>query len=317
MDTIVSNIYKTHYGGLFGVAIRGNDPRGIPVQWWTKLPNGKKVALAYEGGYTKMQTEDNNEARYYSGKIIEFDPEKWSTYTAASPPNVYDFRIKGDMFEKNLYTIKLMGRLVGKYINGGSMGKYIQSHRKLNDGTKVHMIFDDSFTKMVTEKNEAKYYTGPISNFDANNWNSYNIVDDFYGYMLIYGAEGPFIPADGVINTNREDNGETVPYNLNIPNSTRANNTTGSKDLGNSTGPNNTTGSKDLGNSTGANNTTGSKDLGSNTSSPPSDKVADTGGDSNILFYIMIFGAIACFGFMFILILIFVMSGDSQPKRSY
>ena len=91
-----------------------------------------------------------------------------------------------------------------------------------------------------------------------------------------------------------------------------------SNNSGNSTVPNNTTVSNNSGNSTGPNNTTVSKDLGSNiSSSHPSDKVADTGGNSNMLFYIMIFGAIACFGFMFILILIFVMSGDSQPKRSY
>jgi cobalamin biosynthesis Mg chelatase CobN len=139
-------------------------------------------------------------------------------------------------------------------------------------------------------------------------------------YKTFYGAESPFIPIGAIINSNKEDFGEIAQYSNNSGNSTRPNNTTVSNNSGNSTvpnntsvsnnsgnstGPNNTTVSNNSGNSTGPNNTTVSKDLGSNiSSSHPSDKVADTGENSNMLFYIMIIGGIVCF--VFILILIFL-----------
>lgn len=43
----------------------------------------------------------------------------------------------------------------------------------LNTGEKVYAVFDDNFTKMVSASGVDKYYRGPFSQFNPNNWNSY------------------------------------------------------------------------------------------------------------------------------------------------
>jgi hypothetical protein len=180
--------YSANYGGLYGVAVKNNSPDGIPIQWFTKLNDGTKIAFAYEGGYTKMQVEGNNQPRYYAGLIREFDKSKWSTYNLGAPSNAYDFRVKGKLFNESGNVGKL-GILVGDAINHGNP-KNIETIRKLNDGTLVYMLFEDNFTKMVTEKNDARYYGGPISNFNPNNWDSYTkLTNHPYAYMLIYGTQ--------------------------------------------------------------------------------------------------------------------------------
>lgn len=55
----------------------------------------------------------------------------------------------------------------------------------LRDGTKVYAIFDDNFTKMVSERNEAKYYRGPFSQFNPNNWNSYQNAGTNYRLKFV------------------------------------------------------------------------------------------------------------------------------------
>jgi len=47
-----------------------------------KLSDKRSVYLIDEGGHIKM-VADNGEARYYVGKIDQFDPTKWATYTNA------------------------------------------------------------------------------------------------------------------------------------------------------------------------------------------------------------------------------------------
>jgi hypothetical protein len=41
---------------------------------------------------------------------------------------------------------------------------------------KIAMAFDDKYTKMVDLENkfEGRYYTGPVSDFDASKWNTYD-----------------------------------------------------------------------------------------------------------------------------------------------
>lgn len=49
--------------------------------------------------------------------------------------------------------------------------------KTLNDGTKVYMFYSpDGYTKMVTEKNDAKYYVGEVDAFNPNKWDTYNAV---------------------------------------------------------------------------------------------------------------------------------------------
>lgn len=43
----------------------------------------------------------------------------------------------------------------------------------LADGTQVYSIFDNPFTKMVTQAGVARYYSGAQSQFNPNSWNSY------------------------------------------------------------------------------------------------------------------------------------------------
>ena len=64
----------------------------------------------------------------------------------------------------------------GTFMYGNWIGKNmpIQKSTKLNTGECVYMFADPVYTKMVTESGVAKYYPGPLSLFNANNWNSYN-----------------------------------------------------------------------------------------------------------------------------------------------
>jgi hypothetical protein len=43
----------------------------------------------------------------------------------------------------------------------------------LNNGQAVYMFYDGYYTKMVSEDNQEKYYTGNLSQFNPANWNSY------------------------------------------------------------------------------------------------------------------------------------------------
>jgi hypothetical protein len=50
----------------------------------------------------------------------------------------------------------------------------------LNDGTKVYAIYDDTYTKMVSATNVARYYRGTFSQFNPNSWNSYPSAGNNY-----------------------------------------------------------------------------------------------------------------------------------------
>ena len=64
----------------------------------------------------------------------------------------------------------------------------VQRTQRLNDGTEVFMIQDGGYTKMVTRNGVAKYYTGTLDQFNANNWNRYN--NAFGNYRLRFLTPG-------------------------------------------------------------------------------------------------------------------------------
>jgi hypothetical protein len=41
-------------------------------------------------------------------------------------------------------------------------------------GEKVWLVFDDRYTKMVSQSGEGKYYVGPVTNYNPCHWNSYS-----------------------------------------------------------------------------------------------------------------------------------------------
>lgn len=61
----------------------------------------------------------------------------------------------------------------------------VQMTFTLRDGKKVYAIYDDNFTKMVAENNEAKYYRGPFSQFNPNNWATYQNAGSNYRLKFV------------------------------------------------------------------------------------------------------------------------------------
>ena len=53
-----------------------------------------------------------------------------------------------------------------------------QTYSRLPDGNWVYMYYDGTYTKMVTDTGEARYYTGPISSFNPNSWSTYSLAYD-------------------------------------------------------------------------------------------------------------------------------------------
>ena len=53
-----------------------------------------------------------------------------------------------------------------------------QSYSRLNDGNWVYMYYDGTYTKMVSDTGEARYYPGQISLFNPNNWSTYLLAYD-------------------------------------------------------------------------------------------------------------------------------------------
>jgi hypothetical protein len=50
----------------------------------------------------------------------------------------------------------------------------------LPDGKKIYALEDDIYTKLVSELGEAKYYTGPLTAFRAENWSLYSDAGQNY-----------------------------------------------------------------------------------------------------------------------------------------
>jgi hypothetical protein len=74
------------------------------------------------------------------------------------------------------------------YLEGPAIGDTVNPVKaarveKLNDGRAVYMIEDDGFTKMVADNGEGRYYRGPMSAFNRDNWPSY-IFNSWGTYRL-------------------------------------------------------------------------------------------------------------------------------------
>uniref|UniRef100_A0A6C0I9H7 Bulb-type lectin domain-containing protein n=1 Tax=viral metagenome TaxID=1070528 RepID=A0A6C0I9H7_9ZZZZ len=99
-----------------------------------------------------------------------------------------------------------------------------QSYNRLNDGNWVYMYYDGTYTKMVTDTGEARYYTGPISYFNSNNWSTYSLAYDsasqqsHYNLNLVplhtFGTPNVGIPGYKLILGNT---GELAIYDNSIP----------------------------------------------------------------------------------------------------
>ena len=58
----------------------------------------------------------------------------------------------------------------------GNTDHPVQYISQLTDGRTVYLVENDGYTKMVAVKDgnsEAKYYTGKVADFKAENWNTY------------------------------------------------------------------------------------------------------------------------------------------------
>ena len=63
----------------------------------------------------------------------------------------------------------------------------IQATRVAASGVTVYMIYQDGYTKMVSELGQAKYYSGPISAFNPTSWDDAVAYRDVTGqYLLKY-----------------------------------------------------------------------------------------------------------------------------------
>ena len=145
-------------GIMYGEWIDGDV---IPVTEIRLLLDGVVVYLAKQDKFTKMVT-CNGVAKYYEGPISDFDPKKWDSYDSV-----------GDK-----YNVKNVAMMCGQWITGSQIP--VTAIRFLLDGVVVYLAEQDGFTKMVTGNGVAKYYEGPISDFDPKKWDSYVTAGDNY-----------------------------------------------------------------------------------------------------------------------------------------
>jgi hypothetical protein len=75
---------------FFGPWVASGVPK--PVETTFRLPNGKIVYAIFDGGYTKMVTQDG-EGRFYTGGIALINPASWNTYNVV-PQGKYNIRFE-------------------------------------------------------------------------------------------------------------------------------------------------------------------------------------------------------------------------------
>jgi len=97
------------------------------------------------------------------------------------------------------------------YMYGSGIGGdfAVQATRYLNDGRIVYMVEGGIYTKMITLDRESRYYTGKISDFNANNWSSYTTYSN-YGYRLRFYAS----PSSQTFATNNSKNSKYNYFRL-------------------------------------------------------------------------------------------------------
>ena len=150
----------SHSGFIYGPFVLAN----VPIQAIGTLNTGELVYMIYNDTYTKMVSA-SGVAKYYKGSIDQFRPEGWNGYSDAG----------------NNY-ILASALMTGWAIGNGKVPIPVSTTKVLPNGDLVYIVYDAPFTKMVSDKGEARYYTGPISQFDINSWSTYNNAGD--GYKL-------------------------------------------------------------------------------------------------------------------------------------
>ena len=157
----------------------------IPVTNVKKLIDGTDVYMIEQDKFTKMVTNTQpSVAKYYIGKINEFDSNNWETYSMA-----YNHFIL-------IFNDKLEPLICGDWIDI-PVATVIDLH---TGGEVVYMIENNGYTKMVTSSGVAKYYTGKINQFDAMSWSTYTNAGNFF-FLKINGVKVEAIADSDVISS--------------------------------------------------------------------------------------------------------------------
>ena len=64
--------------------------------------------------------------------------------------------------------------MYGPWIRWNQQQMKVQKEAKLKDGTRVFMIQDGIYIKMVTEKGDGKYFEGTLDQFTPDKWDTYS-----------------------------------------------------------------------------------------------------------------------------------------------
>ena len=137
-------------------------------------------------------------------------------YTGSNPGNVHVRLMPNGTFIVCEWPSSYL--MWGDYIHSYP-GIAAQSYSRLNDGTWVYQYFDGTYTKMVSDTGEGRYYKGPISSFNPNSWSTYTLVTaGYYNLNLVplctFGTSNVGIPGYKLILGNT---GELAIYDCSIP----------------------------------------------------------------------------------------------------
>jgi WSC domain len=69
--------------------------------------------------------------------------------------------------------------MYGPWVAGGNKA-YLPLNINTEGGKTRYLAFDDKYTKMIDSQGNAKYYEGPISQYEAGNWDSYKSAGKNY-----------------------------------------------------------------------------------------------------------------------------------------
>jgi hypothetical protein len=154
------HIYPEPYGLIVSTSVGGSS--------FNTIRNGIKAGTSYEitvtsntgAKVTTPLTAINTDGGFYTTMNTPINMK-----TTFPIPPTRSLAISISPISTNSPTI-MFGPWIGK-------DTPIQSVSTLMSGETVYMIETELHTKMVTESGVAKYYNGKMSDFNANNWNTY------------------------------------------------------------------------------------------------------------------------------------------------
>jgi hypothetical protein len=140
-------------------------------------------------------------------------------YTGTSPSNVHvRLMPNGTFIVCQWPTSYLMWGISLLPYDSPSTAIAAQSYSRLPDGNWVYMYYQNPYTKMVTDTGEARYYNGPISAFNVNNWSTYTLNTGHYNLNIVplytFGTSNAGIPGYKLVLGNT---GELAIYDCSIP----------------------------------------------------------------------------------------------------